>query len=113
MGDTIDAGHRASALTRLRRTADAGPVGPDAVPAARTVLTELRRTQPGRRDGGGSSVEMLLARRLDRLATVADEIAAAATAGDRAALRGHVYRFHALAAATWRLRLALPGPAPR
>ncbi|POM23550.1 hypothetical protein BTM25_47040 [Actinomadura rubteroloni] len=119
MGDTIEAAAAArdrrcaSALTRLRRTADAGPVGPDAVPAARTVLTELRRTRPGRRDGRGSSVETLFARRLDRLAAVADEIAGAASAGDLAALRGHVYRFHALAVATRRLRLALPGPVPR
>jgi hypothetical protein len=64
-------------------------------------------------DGAHPGTWTLLLARLNRLATTAAEVVAAARDGDTAALRRHVRRLETVASAIWTVQYAVCGPAPQ
>ena len=79
--------------------------------AARAVLSEAEiavRAAAGV-SVGGPGAAVLVQVRLNRLAAAAEEVIAAAGAGDCAQMRCHLHRFDALTAAFWTVRHAVCG----
>ncbi|GLZ09387.1 hypothetical protein Acsp03_68530 [Actinomadura sp. NBRC 104412] len=102
------------AMARLAMAVDDPGGSPAHAPGALAAraLAEVRaatRVLLAARTGAGRNapVTRFLACRLDRLALVADDIAAACAARDTAALRRGVVRFRALVGAMWKVQLAV------
>ncbi|XRQ09222.1 hypothetical protein ACN3XK_74275, partial [Actinomadura welshii] len=101
------------ALSRLRLLAEhGGETGVDVRAATAEVMVELGAAESILLDALSRSARRealahFLARRVDRLAIVAEKAAATADAGDQPSLRRLLYQFHALAEAMWEVQLSL------
>lgn len=116
------------ALVRLRmeaRDEEAAVIGFNGSPipakvslALEEVIYELRATESiivDRVDGASRSkpISAFLAARLTRLQVAAADVVAAAGLGDLPAYRRALLKFHALAAATWKVQLGVYASASR
>lgn len=103
-------------MRTLARSEEGVPVAPHVAPALdlamREVLRELGAAERALVDSlagtpRGGSIAGLLTARLRRLSIVAEDVLAAAEAGDAPALRRRIYQFHSLATAMWQVQLGV------
>lgn len=93
-------------------TAPGWQAAADVTEAAEAILAEAEAAAgealaAGR---GGPGTGIFLTVRLSRLAVAANDVIAAARAGDSARLRRHLRRFEVLTAAIWTVQHAVSGP---
>jgi hypothetical protein len=106
------------ALSRLRMLAkDGWETKVDVRAATAEVMLELSAAESVLLDALAGNVRRdalahFLARRVNRLAIVAEHAAATAEARDLPALRRLLYQFHALAEAMWKVQLSLQTSMP-
>jgi hypothetical protein len=78
--------------------------------AAEAILAEAEAAGSATFAVGGGGPGIFLSVRLSRLATAANDVIAAARAGDTAQLRRRLHRFEVLTSAIWTVQRAVSGP---
>ncbi len=84
----------------------------EVIRATGAVLAEAEAAGSDARAAAGPAAETFLSVRLTRLATAANDVIAAAWAGDSAQLGRHLHRFDVLTSAIWTVQRSVCGPAP-